>query len=105
MADSASRSGIVKLERDNARLRARSAELERPKPLRRIFLEFVFGGSLITASIGGGYAYLIREDPHCKWAHEVMLDDALNRDIAEPVRKDYIEKQMRIAEACDKDRK
>jgi hypothetical protein len=109
-----------RLRRENERLRRENRALrqvsvpeakpkheEKPKPLRRIFLEAAAGGSLFIAAIGGGYQVttdlLANEEAICAIAHQAIRDDRLNQDLSANQRKAYVTRQYRIAERCDKD--
>lgn len=67
--------------------------------------EIMIGGGAFAAifGFGGDVAknwWFGAETEICREAHETMRDDALNRAVAEPLRKAYLEKQAKIAIAC-----
>ncbi|OYW45173.1 MAG: hypothetical protein B7Z08_04335 [Sphingomonadales bacterium 32-68-7] len=92
------------LRRENRNLRRDREVREAPKPLRRIFLEAVAGGSLITAAIGGGYTVMtdLVDDTAtvCPPAHAALRDERLNPDLSPVQRKAYLDRQFRIAMSC-----
>lgn len=96
---------IERLRRKNRLLSAKLKQNEQPKTLRRILLEAIFGGSLVTASVAGGYkvyeSYENRNEAVCERAHAAILDDRLNGDIAQSDREAYMKRQVRIAKMCD----
>jgi len=100
------RSENAKLRSENRALRRGGHAGEKPKSLRRIFLEALAGGSLATAAIGGGYQVAADlfddEEVVCARAHAAIQAPRLNQDLSELQRKNYMTDQYRIVEKCAK---
>ena len=103
---------IDEVRRENEALKARQRDIEAApasgaerRPLRRIFLEAVAGGSLLTALIGGGFTIVgdLLDDERCPIAHEALRDDTLNEALSAAQRKSYIDQQYAIARKCGRE--
>ena len=81
-------------------------DVQEQKAARRAWLkEILFAGGLLAAAFGFGGkvaedVWNGSETEMCEMAHQTVMDDRLNVELAGEQRRAYLEKQFQIAMSC-----
>ena len=81
------------------------------RPVLRAISEWLLGGGALLALVTGAIAFFDRDKDRidtrhrdaCANAHEAIRDDVLNPALSKKEQQVYLQRELRLAERCDKD--